>query len=80
MKSIKCLNSNIHFLDHASSETSVGEDFPEIEIDCHTGMEIETHSVPEDSTITVEVHKEDSLLLGLFSYISIVISNIINEF
>ena len=43
-------------------------------------MEIETHSVPEDSTITVEVHKEDSLLLGLFSYISIVISNIINEF
>ena len=43
-------------------------------------MEIESHSVPEDSTTVIEVHNEDSLSLGLFSYISIVISIIIDEF
>ena len=77
---IKSLISNIYFLVHASNETSIGEEVPEIEHDCHTGTEIETCSVPEDSTITVEVHNEDSLSLGLFSYISIVISIIIDEF
>ena len=71
---------NIHFLDHASNETSVGDAIPEIELNCHAGMEIETHSVSEDSTTVVEVHNEARLSLGLFSYISIVISIIINEF
>ena len=70
---IKYLISNIHFLDHASNESSIGGDLPEIELDCHTGMEIETRSVPEDSTTVVEVHNEDSFSLGLFSYISIII-------
>ena len=43
-------------------------------------MEIETRSIPEDSTTVIEVHNEDSLSFGLFSSIYVVISIIIDEF
>ena len=75
------LFSNLNFLAHTSSETTVGEEnLSQIELNCHTETEIEISSVPEDSTITVEVNNEERMSLDIFSYIYIVVSIIIEEF